>query len=102
MSKNCQTKKQTIVKQKDKELSNKLSRNKKNIKKNNSPTPLNARKTMIKRIGIKNENGENVCIVDHKKPIPINFWNKYEHIKTVFISGDTMAFTIVKKKPKGL
>lgn len=51
----------------------------------------------MKRIGVKDENGENVCIIDHKRPISKNFWNQYRYIKTEFLLGDNIAFMIVQK-----
>ena len=52
---------------------------------------------MVKRIGVKDLEGNNVCVIDHKNKIPEKFYENYQLKNIKFNVGDNMAFMTVKK-----
>lgn len=52
----------------------------------------------LKVIGVKDEDGNKVCLIKPIKRMPDEFWDKYKHISTFWTAGDKMAKMVVKKK----
>lgn len=50
---------------------------------------------MVNRIGVKDEKGNNVCVIAHNKPIPKDFWDKYKLKEIYWNTGQTMARMII-------
>lgn len=52
---------------------------------------------MVKCIGIKDDEGNDIMLIRHNKPLPNNFYDNYKLKEVSMIQGDNMARMIVTK-----
>ena len=52
---------------------------------------------MVKKIGVKDQEGNDVCIISNKNKIPDNFYKRYRLNNISWKVGDSMAFMKVDK-----
>ena len=48
-------------------------------------------------MGVKNTKGENVCMITHNKPLPIQFYFEYEFLRIEGVIGNTLYKMYVHK-----